>query len=259
MPPDMTDLNNQADILEEIEDLKSSLGHGDMEAEIKEELLQFEIAEAPEETNKVESGWNFSDFLETRDLAVLKMIWESVKYSAITHQVHGLFRPGFPYKECESTVEEEMRNYRDDKVSVKDSSLALCGVYDVVVGNVGIDKQRYLAEKAQQVQAVIWSTGYDTVLNAIDFYESAMFASHGVDVNRCVLTKHGVWRIATFASDHGDNLRHTSVDEEIRRYEQAKAEIHKEFGGDESMFNSNLIDYIEKKMKLFIVEHYNYS
>lgn len=274
--PDMSDLNNQADILEEINDLKSSLGHSDMEAEIKQKVLDesyFDIAETllnevvAEETKEVEAeawsemmkGWNFSNFLEKRDLAVLKMIRESVKLSMVSHQVHGLFRPGFAYKECESAVEEGMRNYRDHKVPVKDSSLALCGVYDVIVGDVGTEKKAYLAKKAGQVHAVVWSTGYDVVLNAVDFYESAMFASHGVDVNRCILTKRGVWRITTFASDHGNNLNHTSVDEEINRYEQAKANIYKDFGGDESLVISNLIDYIEANMELFIVEHYNYS
>lgn len=266
--PNMSDLNNQADILEEINDLKFSLGHTDMEAEIKQKVLDesnFDITETlldevvADETKEVEAeAWHFSEFLEKRDLAILKMIRESVKLSIVSHQVHGLFRPGFAYKDCESAVEERMRNYRD-KVPVKASSLALCGVYDVFVGDPKTERKAYLAHKASKVHGVVWSTGYDVVLNAIDFYESAMFASHGVDVNRCILTERGVWRISTFASDHGDKLNHTSVDEEINRYEYAKADIFKDFGGDESLVISNLIDYIEANMELFFVEYYNYS
>ena len=204
------------------------------------------------------NGWASPDPFGPRDIEILKMIVDTSQSLRIPLQ--GVFRPagrrdGNPYARC-----------RGFTFAGEGSSLSECGVFEVTSGDqmVGIFEETARYENAVRTNGILWNTANEALLNPIDFYESASMGVHGVNVDRCVLTPSGVWRLFTFGYDLR-NLPEGRVHEIIDGYSQHKQEIvaqgDNEVGDDGiEKFTRELQEYMRINMEdLVHVEYYDFS
>ena len=214
------------------------------------------ILAAPPPNNP--NQWASPDPFGPRDIEILKMIVDTSQSLGIPLQ--GVFRPAgrrdrTPYARC-----------RGFTFAGEGSSLSECGVFDVTSGDqiVGIFEDTAKYENAIRTNGILWNTSSEALLSPIDFYESASMGVHGVNVDRCVLTPSGVWRLFTFGYDLR-TLPEERVHEIIGGYSHHKQEVIAEGNnevGDDGIgnFTRELHEYMRLNMEdLLHVEYYDFS
>lgn len=277
------DLNAQADILDQIEDLEEYTSDRQLDVEF-DEAYEALIAEMSESTSFVEDvlvaistvparileelvdedlkviadevldefpngSWMVADELSALDINILGMIVEVSLDTTTTGVVHGLYKPGFHSTNCVSESHTTM------------PSLLNCGVY-VVDPPFG----RELVQRASEMNALLWKTSASILLHPIEFIESFYLSKHGFDLTRCILTPLGIWRITTFTADRSESEEYEDakrVIEFMNLYSPEYDSITVDASSTPEVFLGfiqQLLEFIEEKIsRLFEVEFKFYS